>query len=208
MGYLGLSDSDPLEKEDNLFRRLFWPSDHAGEADTLGQQGFWICCFVAITSFVALSFQGYVLIGLLALVFFGLGGIGVREHSTAAAVLLAVAYITMAITGILLGRPPGFIDIAVTILLIANIRGTWIAKRWAKRGDPDVFSERMRETWRDRLADQMPAYLWPKSRIIFFGVAGVYMALLILGIVFVVQHPRYPVTVERERQTLEVKPPQ
>jgi hypothetical protein len=31
MGYLGL-DQSPV-KDDNMFQRMFWPSDHAGETD-------------------------------------------------------------------------------------------------------------------------------------------------------------------------------
>jgi len=179
MGYLGLSE--PIEKEDNLFTRLFWPSDHAGEADSLGQQGFWICMAVAVVSGFVLFLQGHTLIALLTFAFFGLGGMGIREHSVPAAALVAVAYVLDLIAAFLSGRSPGFFGLVATVLLIANIRGTWIASKWAKLADPDSFPERLAATWRDRLVDQLPAQIWPGSRIAFFCIAALYLFLSVAG---------------------------
>jgi hypothetical protein len=204
MGYLGLSE--PLEKEDNLLQRLFWPGDHAGETDTLGQQGFWICAVVAIGSLVVLAVQGHWILALLTLAFFGLGGIGVREHSTVAAVLVAVAYVLNLIANVMAGKFPGFLTIAAAVLLIANIRGSWVAAKWAKRGDPESFPERMRETWRDRLVDQMPAWVWPRARIAFFCVAGIYMLLLLLGTVMLSRRVSEPGASQQTQYLLDVKP--
>jgi hypothetical protein len=204
MGYLGLSE--PLEKEDNLLQRLFWPGDHAGEADTLGQQGFWICAVVAIGSFVVLAVPGHWILALLTLAFFGLGGIGVREHSTVAAVLVAVAYVLNQTANVMAGKFPGFLAIVAGVLLIANIRGSWVAARWAKRGDPEAFPERMRETWRDRLVDQMPALLWPRARIAFFCVAGIYMLVLLLGTVMLSRRVSEPAASQQTQYLLDVKP--
>ena len=201
MGYLGLSG--PVIKEDNLFQRLFWPGDHAGEANALGQQGFWICAVVAIVSFVVLTIQGHLLIALLSLAFFGLGGVGVREHSTAAAILVAAAYLLNQAAGLMTGKYPGAMTIIAAVLLLANIRGTWIAARWAKRGDPEAIPERMHETWRDRLVDQFPPRVWPKARGIFFCAAAIYMLLDVLGTVALVRHASAPAPT-RHVQTIYV----
>ena len=204
MGYLGLSE--PIEKQDNIFQRLFWPGDHAGEVDSLGQQGFWVCLVVAIPSAIVLAFQGHWIIGLLTFVFFGLGGIGVREHSTPAAVLVAVAYLLNLAASLLAGLPPGFLSLAAAVLLIANIRGRWIAARWAKRGDPDAFPERMRETLKDRIVDQMPARVWPKAKAPFFCIAGVYMLLVVAGTIMVARKIGQPAPVVDKPMTIELKP--
>jgi hypothetical protein len=145
MGYLGL-DETPV-KDDNLFQRLFWPSDHAGETDALGKQGFWVCWIVALISLIVLTLQGHLFIGLLQFAFFALGGVGVREHSVSAATLVAVGFWANQILGMFQGQFPGILVIAGGVLLIANIRGTYIAERWAKRGDPDAFPERMNTTF-------------------------------------------------------------
>jgi hypothetical protein len=206
MGFLGLSE--PIEKQDNIFQRLFWPGDHAGEVDSLGQQGFWICAVVALISAIALVFQGHWVIAFLTLAFFGLGGIGVREHSTSAAILVALAYILNQAANLLAGMFPSFLGITAAVLLIANIRGTWIAARWAKRSDPDAFPERMRETWKDRLVDQIPAQVWPKARVPFFFIAAAYMLLVSVGILMVVRHIGKPITSQQEQspQAIYVKP--
>src|ERR1700712_72353 len=91
MGYLGLSE--PVEKQDNLFRRIFWPGGGACDVDALGQRGFWLCASAGAISFALFVAQGHWLLGVLTLVFFWLGGVGVREHSTPAAVLVASAFL-------------------------------------------------------------------------------------------------------------------
>lgn len=206
MGYLGLSE--PVEKQDNLFRRIFWPGDGAGDVDALGQRGFWLCAAVGTISFVLFVAQGHWLIALLTLAFFWLGGVGVREHSTAAAVLVAAAYLLHQAASLMAGTFPGVIAVAAAVLLIANIRGTQIAARWAKSGDAEVFPERMRETWSDRLVDQMPARVWPRTRVVFFGIAGIYMLLAVVGTALLARHADHR-TESRQEQTsvsIEVKP--
>ncbi len=104
------------------------------------------------------------------------------------------------------GMFPGLLSIAAAVLLIANIRGTWIAARWAKRGDLDAFPERMRETWRDRLVDQMPLRVWPKARVPFFCIAGIYMLLAVAGTVMLARHIGQPSAPQPNAQTIELKP--
>lgn len=181
MGHLGLSRSHL--RHDNIFRRLFWPSNHAGEADILGEQGLWICVLVAFISCAVLGFDGQYLAALLTLVFFVLGGIGVREHNIPTAILIVVAHLLNMTANAMYGLAPGIFSIAAAILLLANIRSTWIANRWAEYRDPEIFYETVEENWRERLVDQIPALVWPKARIVFFSVAGIYLLLLLLGII-------------------------
>lgn len=205
MGYLGLSD--PVEKQDNLFQRVFWPSDDASSVDMLGQQGFWICAGIAVISFLLLLVQGHWVIGILTFAFLVLGGIGVREHSTAAAILVAGAYLLNLVAGAFIGVPPGILAIALAMLLLANIRGTWIAARWMKRGDPEEFPRRMSETWSDRLVDQMPARVWPKAKILFYCLALVYIGLAVLGTVALARRQaRPPVQQPAAGQVINVAP--
>jgi hypothetical protein len=109
---------------------------------------------------------------------------------------------------LLAGVFPGVVAIAAAVLLIANIRGTQIAARWAKTGDPELFPERMRETWRDRLVDQMPALVRPKARVIFFCIASIYMLLDVLGTVMLARHPNHHPGSQQEQRSIsiEVKP--
>jgi hypothetical protein len=206
MGYLGLSE--PIEKQDNLFRRIFWPGDGACDVDALGQRGFWLCAAVGTISFAVFVTQGHWLIALLTLAFFWLGGVGVREHSTAAAAVVASAYLLNQAASLMAGMFPGVLSIAAVVLLIANIRGTHIAARWAKSGDPELFPERMRETWRDRLVDQMPALVWPRTRVVFFGIASIYLSLALAGTAMLARHPDHRVKSRQEQQSvsIEVKP--
>jgi hypothetical protein len=186
MGYLGLSG--PAEKQDNLVRRIFWPGDSAADVDMLGQRGFWICALVGTVSFGVFLANGHWVLAVLTLLFFWLGGVGVREHSTSAAVLVAGVFLLNQAASLMAGIFPGVIAIGSTVLLLTNIRGTQIAARWAKRGDQDLFPERMGDTWRDKLVDQMPARVWPKARVVFFSIAGIYILLAVLGTVALARH--------------------
>lgn len=87
MSTLGL-DGTP-HKEDNLFKRLFWPSDSPYEVDMLGQQGMWVCLIVGALSSGGMAMGGHPLLAILNLLFYWVGGIGVREHAIAAAILVA-----------------------------------------------------------------------------------------------------------------------
>lgn len=204
MGYLGLDGE--TYKEDNLFQRLFWPGDHAGEAELLGQQGFWICSIVAILSMIVLSVQGLWIVGMLSLFVFVLGGIGVREHSTTAAILLALVQIFAIISGLFLGHPPGFLGLVFTILLLANIRGTWIARRWSQKGDPEVMPERMKENWKDILVDQLPPRIWPIGRFVFFPLCAVYLLLLVAGTIVLIAQGTTPNARSSQTINLKVRP--
>ncbi len=189
MSFLGLHAPPP--REENLFKRIFWPADQPYEADSLGQQGMWVCLLVAAISAVVSVYTGHPLIGLLLLLFYGLGGMGVREHSVAAAVIVAVGYLASAGMVMLLGRPPGVLDIAIAGLLLANIRGTRIAAKWKRRAftesdlgsEGEMFPARLNTTFGDKLIDQWPARFWPRGRFVFFAVAAIYGVLFLIGVV-------------------------
>jgi hypothetical protein len=189
MSMLGLTGE--TEKDDNLFKRLFWPSNHPNDVDTLGQQGFWICLVVGLISGVILLLTGHPLIALLTMVFMWLGGIGVREHSLAAAIFVAGAYVLNILVSLFAGVPPGALDIIISGLLLANIRGTYIAAAWQKKGALEDFPERLNTTFFDWLVDQLPAKLWPAGRFVFYVVGVLYVLLLVLGSFGLLMHRAY-----------------
>lgn len=181
MSTLGL-DGRP-QSEDTLLQRIFWPRNHAGDADALGQQGYWVCLFVGVISAGISVFTGHPFLGLLVLAFYWLGGIGVREHSVAAAIIVALGYIAAFVFAVALGRFPGLVDLAITAILLGNIRGTYVASSWRAKGDPEVFPDRLNTTFFDWLVDQLPAKLWPKGRYAFFSVTVLYAALMAFAMV-------------------------
>lgn len=188
MEKLGLSG--PPTRQDSIFRRIFWPSEDSSDADTLGQQGFWICLIVAILSLIAAAFQGHPIIAVFMASFYFLSGIGVREHDITSAIAVATVYLLNIAVAVLLERQiPGFNSIFVTVLLVANIRGCWIASKWVKAGDPDLIPLRMNETWRDKLVDQLPARIWPHIRIGFYVVASLALILTLAGSIRILSHP-------------------
>jgi hypothetical protein len=87
MQTLGLTDSAP--RTEGRLKSLFWPFIKTGDdVDYLGTQGFWVCTFVAILSFVVSAFSGHEIVGTMVLLVFFLGGVGVREHSRYAAAIV------------------------------------------------------------------------------------------------------------------------
>jgi len=180
MSTLGLHGSPP--KDENFFKRMFWPANQPYEADALGQQGLWVCIAVALLSAVFAVIQGHPLLALLLLAFYWTGGMGIREHSMAAAVIVAAGYLGSVVMAVLLGALPGVLDVIVSALLLANIRGTYIASSWKRRGvEPGVFPDRLNSTFTDRLIDQWPARFWPGGKFLFFTIAAVYGFLFVMG---------------------------
>lgn len=186
MSTLGL-DGTP-QKEDNLFKRLFWPSDSPYEVDMLGQQGMWVCLVSGALSSGAMAFGGHPLLALLNLLFYWVGGMGVREHAIAAAILVATGQVLNVLAATLAGMPPGALSLICTGLLLANVRGTLIAARWVQRA-PQEFPERLGETITDKLIDQLPFRVWPKITIAFYSIASMYLALCVLGIGVLLARP-------------------
>jgi len=180
MQTLGISNEP--RKTDNWFKRVFWASDDPSEVDGLSQQGFWLCMVIAVLTLAVSAAQGHPLMGLLAAAVFFLGGVGVREHSIGAASVIALVYLFSMFAGMLvLRRPPGLLDLFAMLLLASNVRGTWIASKWSRVLPPEEQPLRFNESWRDKLVDQMPAKVWPKAKIIFFILAGIYWLLVTFG---------------------------
>lgn len=186
METLGLSG--PPQPRDSLFRRLFWPSDNASDADILGQQGFWLCLIVGLISLIGATLQGHWIIAILTAAVFLLGGIGVREHNLFAAISIAFIYALNLVGYFLMHRFPGILSFFIVLLLIGNIRGCHIAAKWS-RLDPESMPLRMNETWRDKLVDQMPARVWPKARIAYYVIASLFAVLNVFGLIRLARLP-------------------
>jgi hypothetical protein len=134
-------------------------------------------------TFVLSFFAGDVLTGGFEGLFFFLAGVGVRERSRAAAIAAFSAYLLSAI--VLqhdTGSGFGIVRIIFLALLFANIRGNWLAARWEKDNQADIAPIRQNETIGDKLADRLPTFLWPKARFVFYVLAGLEIALLLLAL--------------------------
>jgi hypothetical protein len=188
---LGISDKQ--QEPDNFFRRIFWPSNHPSDVDLLGQQGFWVCAFVAVVSIIQGVLEQHWIFGVFFALVFLLGGIGVREHSRAAAVCISVLYlVNMAGAAIVGHNVPGVLTLAALGLLLANIRGTWIAARWKDVAVEDDLPSRFHENWRDWLVDILPPRIWPRGRFVFFGLYAIAFLLTIIGLVATATHKVRP----------------
>lgn len=173
MQILGLSDSTP--QPENRAKMLFWPAIRTPvEADSIAQQGFWVCMIVASVTFaVVVLFQGF-LSAIFDVAFFILGGIGVRERSRFASIAVLVVYVA----GTLL-RTFSILAFLFAGLLLANVRGTWLAAKWKDRADE--LPPRLNETIADKLCDQLPPRVWPWARWVFYPLT----ALELLGVLLI-----------------------
>jgi hypothetical protein len=181
MQTLGLTDSAP--RTEGRLKSLFWPSiKTANDVDYLGTQGFWVCTLIAIFSFVVYAFTGHEIVGTVILLFFFLGGVGVREHSRyAAAVVLILYLVEIAATG------PSAVRVAIAAVLFSNLRATWIASRWNPESAEAMPPPRLAETWSDKLADRLPMWLWPNIRTPFYVFSIVFLMLETAGLIMIIR---------------------
>jgi hypothetical protein len=185
MQTLGLSSTTP--KTENRLKALFWPSVHTGaDVDYLGAQGYWVCALVAILSFISSIFIGHPISGLFVLIFYYLGGVGVREHSRYAAAVVLIMFVADSV----LSMNSFVLRTLLTALLLSNLRATWIASRWKPASDEAILPPRLSDTWSDKFADQLPLWLWPKLRIPYYVFSAGFLFFLALGILMLLRHHR------------------
>lgn len=186
MQTLGLSDSTP--HTESRLKSLFWPSIKTGsDVDYLGRQGFWVCTVVAVMSFVFLVVLDRAVIGLLVLLFYFLGGVGVRERSRYAATVVFVLYLLDTLflgVGLLSGG--GVIRVILLGLLLSNLRATWIASGWQPGSEDAILPPRLGDTWGDKLADQLPMWLWPRGRILYYIFSAGFLILEANGLLTII----------------------
>jgi hypothetical protein len=186
METLGLSDSTP--RSDSRLKSLFWPSVETGaDVDYLGAQGYWLCFIIAVASFVVLALIGQPLTGLLFLLYFYLGGVGVRERSRYAASAVFLLYVVdMLLSGV------GVLKVLFAALLLSNLRATWIASQWQPASEEATMPPRFNQTFADKFADQLPMWLWPKVRICYYILSAVTIILVAIGFVYLSRHHVMP----------------
>jgi hypothetical protein len=179
METLGLSDSST--RSESRLKTLFWPSiENGSDVDYLGAQGYWICTLVAVVSFIFLVITAQPITAIAVLVFYYLGGVGVRERSRYAAAVVFSMYLLDSLMS------PGVIRILFAALLLSNLRGTWIANGWTSGSEQSVLPPRLNETWTDRFADRLPAWLWPKTRIFYYIFSAGFLLFVTVGLIMII----------------------
>ena len=184
MPTLGLSDTTP--RTENRLKSLLWPSVETGsDVDYLGTQGYWMCTLVAVFSAFVLAVSGQPIIAVVVFLFNYLGGVGVRERSRyAAAVVLVVFVLDTLVVG------PSVVRVIMGALLLSNLRATWIASRWKPESEEAILPPRLDANWSDKLSDKLPAWLWPKVRMLYYVFSACYLMLVARGMVVILGRSR------------------
>lgn len=215
MQTLGLSED--RRKSDGRLKSLFWPTvENAWDVDYLGQQGFWICLVIGLISFaltlivVSETFataSRIVELSVGAAVFFvyWVGGMGVRERSFAAALIVFATHVFDQLASGRVGVPALMID----GVLLSNLRATYLASRWKPVAGGEDTPTRFNETFRDKLVDQLPQKLWPVLKFPFFIASAVVLLMTIYGSVVSIRyrHASSPVDENSTPSTVVVAPP-
>jgi hypothetical protein len=182
MQTLGLSDSTP--RTESRWRALLWPTiRNEADFDYITTQGFWICFVVAVMTLIVTAFTGSLILGSLESAFFFLAGVGVRQRSRIAAIAAFAAYLLSALVlQRYSGNGFGIVRIIFLALLFANIRGNWLSARWATDQPSSVPSTPLNRTLGDKLSDQLPMFLWPKVKFVFYVLTVVETGLLLVSL--------------------------
>ena len=188
MQTLGLSSE--TKRADGRLKSLLWPTvENAWDVDYLGQQGMWICTLVAVATLVQTALTGNPLIlgiGVLATLFYLIGGMGVRQGNWPAAALVLAVYGLEIVAQAAQFQFPNIIRIAIALVLLSNLRATFLASEWRPAAEDEDRPTRFNETLADKFVDQMPAKVWPALQIPFviLGVTMLLFTLAGLGMIF------------------------
>jgi len=182
METLGLSDSTP--RTESRIKALFWPSIESGtDVDYLGAQGYWVCTVVAVLSFIFFSFTGQLVAAAIVLLFYYVGGVGVRQRNRYAAVVVFALFLAdTLVAGV------GVLRVLLAALLLSNVRATWIAAEWKPGSEEAVLPPRLSETWGDKFADKFPEWLWPKIRIAYYVFSAGFLMVTAAGLAMMASH--------------------
>jgi hypothetical protein len=182
MQTLGLSDSTP--RTESRWRALLWPAiTNEGDFDYITTQGLWICFIIAAVTVVFTAIAGSPLVGAFEGSFFFLAGIGVRQRSRIAAIVAFSSYLLSALVlQRYTGSGFGIVRIIFLALLFANIRGNWLAAHWVTDPQSALPPSRLNQTLGDKLSDQLPIFLWPKAKFVFYLMASVEIGLLLFSL--------------------------
>ena len=181
MQTLGLSGKG--EHEDNFFQRLFWPTVHnSNDADLISRRGFWVALVVGTASGLLLLASGHPILALLVVLVYLLGGVGIRQQSIAACVLIPSLYALGLLTqwiGIVRGLMSfsnpllGLVGLA---LLLATVRATALTRKWAAQ-DTNETPESIDTGFVDAIVNRMPRRTWPAGKHVFYVLTAIYGAL-------------------------------
>lgn len=175
MQSLGLSESPP--KTENRLKSLLWPSIESGaDVDYLGSQGYWICFAVAIVNLAVSLIAAHPIMAALSVLFYFLGGVGVRERDIYAAGMVFIVFVFQVVA-----PGPGILNLALAALLLANVRATWIASQWNPASPEASLPPRFGETLTDKLSDRLPLWLWPKVRVLYYVFSTIIFFLVLPG---------------------------
>jgi hypothetical protein len=161
-----------------------WPSVQSGaDVDYLGAQGYWVCTIIGVSAFLFAIAAGYTIGGILAFVYYYLGGVGVRERSRYAAVAVFVLYIAeMIFSGV------GVLSVLFAALLLSNLRATWIASLWKPDSEEAAMPPRLNQTLGDKFSDILPMWLWPKVRVLYYVYSVLFFILVDVGLAMTLAH--------------------
>ena len=184
MQTLDLSGTAP--RSENRLKNLFWPTvKTATDVDSLGAQGYWICAIVAAVTGIDVLFTGQWIVGVLMVLLYYVGGVGVRQHSCVAAAIVFAFFLLNTVGGPivgLFGLSLYVVKLIVCVILLSNVRATFIASFWERGAAEAEMPARFNETWGDKFVDKFPAWLWPKVRIAYFIYSVCFLALATLGL--------------------------
>jgi hypothetical protein len=188
MQTLGLSSE--TKRSDGRLKSLLWPTvENAWDVDYLSQQGMWICTLVAVATLVQTALAGNPLIlgiGVLAALFYLIGGMGVRQGNWPAAAMVLAVYGLEVLAQVTQFQFPNIVRLAIALVLLSNLRATFLASEWRPAADDEDRPTRFNDTLADKFVDQLPARLWPALQIPFviLGVTMLLFTLAGLGMIF------------------------
>jgi hypothetical protein len=190
MQTLGLSGE--VKRSDGWLKSIFWPTvENAWDVDYLGRQGFWICLWIAVFQLIVSALTGnpiVIAVGFAEALVFLIGGMGVRENNWPAAALIFSLFFLNQLSGLASGQFPGVLGIIGAGILLSNLRATFLASEWKPIAEGEDQPTRFNDSFRDKLADQLPAKAWPVLQIPFYGLAAVLLLLTIAGLGFATLH--------------------
>ena len=73
------------------------------------------------------------------------------------------------------------VKLAITAILMSNLRATWIAAQWVPGAEDAAGPPRRNETLSDKFVDQWPRAIWSVLRIPYYVFSVIVCWVILLG---------------------------
>ena len=178
----------PGPKEQNWFKRIFWPQlEDEADVHDAARHGYYACLLICLSTLVMMVLAGFPIGALVDIFFFLMAGVGIRQLSRLASVAAFMMFLVERAAALVSGQagPFSILGLLMGAILLNSVRAAYAARELRPAGDIDAIANPPMVASSDLWGwlDTLPWILWPKLRVAFMFYLVGLIAMMLVGVV-------------------------